>query len=97
MKKVAILIAALLCSAGLFAQDGKLPVVKEIVSLETPETTQTPEEIVERMNAEMAKGEVKKKTRRSRRGGGAKAEAAPAAEAPVAEAAPAEEEAPAAE
>lgn len=38
MKKVAILIAALLCSAGLFAQDGKLPIVKEIVSLETPET-----------------------------------------------------------
>jgi large subunit ribosomal protein L17 len=42
---------------------------------------------------EMAKGEVKKKTRRSRRGGAAKAEA-PAAEAPAAEA-PAE--APAAE
>jgi large subunit ribosomal protein L17 len=48
---------------------------------------------------EMAKGEVKKKTRRSRRSGGAKAadapatEEAPAAEAPAAEQAPAAEEA----
>ena len=44
---------------------------------------------------EMAKGEAKKKTRRSRRGGAAKAEGA--AEAPVAEQAPAAEEAPATE
>ena len=43
---------------------------------------------------EMAKGETKKKTRRSRRGGGAKAEAAPVEEAPAAaEEAPAAEEA----
>ena len=48
---------------------------------------------------EMAKGEVKKKTRRSRRSGGAKAadapatEEAPATEAPAAEQAPAAEEA----
>ncbi len=41
MKKVAILIAALLCTAGLFAQNGKLPIVKEIVSLENGNTGQT--------------------------------------------------------
>lgn len=41
MKKVAILIAALLCTAGLFAQNGKLPIVKEIVSLENENTGQT--------------------------------------------------------
>ena len=45
---------------------------------------------------DMAKDAGKKKTRRSRRGGAAKAEAAPAAEAPAAEA-PAAEEAPAEE
>ena len=46
---------------------------------------------------EMAKDGGKKKTRRSRRSSGAKAEAAPAAEAPVAEAPVAEEAAPAEE
>ncbi|MBR7031147.1 MAG: 50S ribosomal protein L17, partial [Prevotella sp.] len=46
---------------------------------------------------DMAKDAGKKKTRRSRRGGAAKTESAPAAEAPAAEAAPAAEEAPAEE
>ena len=49
---------------------------------------------------EMAKGEAKKKTRRSRRGGAAKAEVAaeaPAEQAPAAEEAPVAEEAPATE
>ena len=47
---------------------------------------------------EMAKGEAKKKTRRSRRGGATKAEAeVPAEQAPAAEEAPVAEEAPATE
>ena len=34
MKRITILFAALLCTAGLFAQSSKLPVVKDIVVIE---------------------------------------------------------------
>ena len=41
MKKIATLFAALVCTVGLFAQTSKLPVVKEIVSVENDNTGQT--------------------------------------------------------
>ncbi|MBR1927343.1 MAG: hypothetical protein IJ840_06295 [Bacteroidales bacterium] len=43
MKKIATLFAALLCTAGLFAQTSKLPNVKEIVSVENENTGETVE------------------------------------------------------
>lgn len=41
MKKFAAIFVALMCTASLFAQNGKLPIVKEIVSLEHENTGQT--------------------------------------------------------
>ena len=41
MKRIVFLLAALLCTAGLFAQTPKLPVVKEIVSIENDNTGET--------------------------------------------------------
>ena len=41
MKKIAAFLAALLCTAGLFAQTSKLPTVNEIVSVENENTGQT--------------------------------------------------------
>ncbi len=38
MKRIAALFAALICTAGLFAQTGKLPDVREIVSIENENT-----------------------------------------------------------
>ena len=40
MKRITILFAALLCTAGLFAQSSKLPVVKDIVVIENENTGQ---------------------------------------------------------
>ena len=41
MKRIATLFAALLCTAGLFAQTSQLPVINEIVSIEDDNTGQT--------------------------------------------------------
>ena len=41
MKKFAAIFVALMCTASLFAQNGKLPIIKEIVSLEHENTGQT--------------------------------------------------------
>ena len=43
MKRIASLFVALICTAGLFAQSSKLPVVKEIVSIVNENTGQTVE------------------------------------------------------
>lgn len=43
MKRIATLFAALLCTAGLFAQTSKLPNVKEIVSVEDENSGETVE------------------------------------------------------
>ena len=43
MKRIATLFAALICTAGIFAQTSKLPVVKEIVSIENENTGETVE------------------------------------------------------
>lgn len=41
MKRIATLILALICATGLFAQTSKLPTIKEIISVENENTSET--------------------------------------------------------